>query len=103
MSSQITGEASISGDVEVLGFDAADLEGHVGLGLNVTVGLDNSDTSKLFSFDDFIDRIRYNITGELNYGLSARHVWGLGKVWKSRSPTDRIPGRQQHHQGNHHQ
>jgi len=77
---KITATASISGDVEVLGFDVADLEGHIGLGLNVTVGLDNNDSSKVFSLDDFIDRIKFNVIGDLNFGLSA-HVWGLGEVW----------------------
>jgi hypothetical protein len=87
---KINGEADISGDVEVLGFDAADIEGHIGLGLDITVGLDNNDTSKLFTLDDFFSHIKYNVSCELNYGLSA-HVWGLGTVWSWNPDPIMIP------------
>jgi hypothetical protein len=77
---RIEGSAYISGDVEVLGIDLASLEGRISLGLNVTVGIDNNDPSKVIPFSELADRIKFNVTGDLSFGLSA-HVFLIGEVW----------------------
>ena len=76
----ITGTATAEGSVDVLGFDVASLSGTVALTLDATVGLDNNDPSKVFSFDDFFNHIAVKVGGDLKVNLSAS-VAIIGNVW----------------------
>ena len=44
----ITGNAQVSGQLTVLGFDAADVSGGITLTLTITLGLDNSNPGAVF-------------------------------------------------------
>ena len=76
----ITGTATAEGSVEVLGFDVASLSGTVALTLDATVGLDNNDPAKVFSFDDFFNHIAIKVGGDLKVNLKA-HVAIIGDIW----------------------
>jgi hypothetical protein len=68
---EIVGSAIISGDLTVLGFDLASLEGSLRLGLNITLGLDNADPSAVIPFSDLGDRLAIKVTGSLGFGMAA--------------------------------
>ena len=76
----VTGNATVEGDVDVLGFDVASLEGTVGLTLQVTAGLDNNDPSKVFSFDSFFSNLAVKVDAILSIHLEA-DVFAIGDVW----------------------
>ncbi|MFI5377950.1 MAG: CARDB domain-containing protein [Tepidisphaerales bacterium] len=76
----ITGSATVEGDVDVLGFNVASLQGTVSLTLQVTAGLDNNDPSEIFSFSNFLNDIAYQINAVLGIQLEA-DVAIIGKIW----------------------
>lgn len=74
----ITGSATVEGDLDVLGFNAASLSGTVSLTLQVTFGLDNTDPTKVFPFDQL--PLSANVDLVLGVHLEA-DVAIIGSVW----------------------
>ena len=77
---KITGNATVEGDVDVLGFDLASLQGTVSLGLQITIGLDNNDPAKVFAFDDLFNHLAVKVDAILGIHLEADQV-PLGDIW----------------------
>ena len=74
----LTGSATVEGDVDILSFNAASLSGTVSLTLQVTFGLDNSDPTKVFPFDQL--PLSANVDLLLGVHLEA-DVAIIGSVW----------------------
>ena len=77
---QVTGSATVEGDISVAGFDIASLSGTVTLGLTVTIGLDNLDPTKVFSYSDFASHLAIGLSANLDVKLAA-HVSIIGDIW----------------------
>ena len=76
----ITGSATVEGDVNVLGFPLASMQGTVSLGLRLTIGLDNNDPAKVFAFDDFFNHLAVKVDAILGIHLEADQV-PFGDIW----------------------
>ena len=76
----VSASATVSGQVDVLGFDLAKLSGTVGLSLNLVAGLDNSDPDAVFTPSQAADNIAFDLNAQLNIGLAAS-VPIIGNIW----------------------
>lgn len=77
---QITGTATVSGDISVLGFDIAELSGTVGLTLTVTLGVDNNVPGKIIPFHDAFTGLGVAVDAAVSVHLGAS-VAILGEIY----------------------
>ncbi|MEM7316198.1 MAG: hypothetical protein AAF497_23940, partial [Planctomycetota bacterium] len=67
----VTAGLSVSGEVEVLGFDLAELSGSIYLSITPAYGLE-SPRSQLIGFHEFFDHDCFQVTGSVWGGISAK-------------------------------
>src|SRR5262249_5243777 len=77
--------ATLTGEVQVVGFDLAKLAGTATLGFDLAYGLDQKNTNSIVPFANFFNDSDTNISGTLDFGIEA-DLLGL-KVWSWTSPT----------------
>ena len=82
------GVLGISGEIEILGFDIASLTGAINLGITPAVGLD-AGPDELVPFDEFLDHLCFQITGEV-YGSISAEVVGI-EVFEFDLPSVDLP------------
>jgi CARDB/Dockerin type I domain len=82
----VTGTAAIVGTVTILGYNAAELTGSIGLELDLTIGLDNSNPAAVFDPSDITSNLGFDISAKLDLGLGAK-VFGISVF----SVNDSIP------------
>ncbi len=79
----VTLGANVEGEVEIIGFDLASLSGGLNFTLQVTVGLDETDSSQVVPFDQLSNNLCVDVSGNVGIEFGADvlgiEVWGYEK------------------------